>query len=198
MVPFRYVGFMSGEELQGCPQCGAPVSYGRRGRRPVWCSSRCRNVAAVTRRGAREAAVQIRMIDVPKAPKPRPERTPTREERDESAISRVARSSRLSRELLVRLERRRQAGELDSEVWDDVTAMLEQINVGLSTRATPRAVRPPAAGQPASATTLPEIIQALDRLSAGLETGRIYDRDVVTLGPALDRLGDAWVRRTSR
>ena len=43
-----------------------------------------------------------------------------------------------------------------------------------------------------------EIIQALDRLSAGLETGRIYDRDVVTLGPALDRLGNAWVRRTSR
>ena len=29
-------------------------------------------------------------------------------------------------------------------------------------------------------------------------TGRIYDRDVVTLGPALDRLGNAWVRRTSR
>jgi hypothetical protein len=99
---------------------------------------------------------------------------------------------------LVRLERRRQAGELDSEVWDDVTAMLEQVNVGLSTRATPPAAPPPAAGQPASATTLPEIIQALDRPSAGLETGRIYDRDVVTLGPDLDRLGNAWVRRTSR
>ena len=84
-VPFRYRGFMSGEEQRGCPQCGAPVSYAGRGRRPVWCSSRCRNIAAVTRRGAREAAVQIRMIDVPKAPKPRPERTPTQEERDESA-----------------------------------------------------------------------------------------------------------------
>ncbi len=84
---------MSGEESRGCPQCGATVSYAGRGRRPVWCSSRCRNIAAVTRRGAREAAVQIRMIDVPRAPKPRPERTPTQEERDESAISRVARSS---------------------------------------------------------------------------------------------------------
>ena len=55
-----------------------------------------------------------------------------------------------------------------------------------------------AASKPASATTLPELIQAIDRLSAGLETGRIYDRDFATLGPALERLGNAWVRRTSR
>ena len=189
---------MAGEEQRGCPQCGAPVYYEGRGRRPVWCSSRCRNIAAVTRRGAREAAVQIRMVDVPKAPKPRPERTPTREARDESAISRVARSSRLSRDLLVRLERRRRAGELDSEVWDDITAMLDQFIPGPSPRGAPPVPRPPAASQPASATTLPEIIEALHRLSAGLETGRIYDRDVVILGPALDRLGNAWVRRTSR
>ena len=138
------------------------------------------------------------MIDVPKAPKPRPERTPTQEERDESAISRVARSSRLSRDLLVRLRSRRQRGELDSEVWDDVTAMLDQFVPGYSPRTTPAGAGPPAAAQPASATTLPELIQALDRLSAGLETGRIYDRDFATLGPALDRLGNAWVRRTSR
>ena len=99
---------------------------------------------------------------------------------------------------LGRLERRRLAGELDSEVWDDITAMLDQFIPGHSPRPTPPVPAPPAASQPASATTLPELIQALDRLSAGLETGRIYDRDVVTLGPALDRLGNAWVRRTSR
>jgi hypothetical protein len=138
------------------------------------------------------------MIDVAKSPKPRPERTSTREERDESAISRVARSSRLTRDLLVRLERRRLAGELDSEVWDDITAMLDRFIPGPSPRATPPLPATPAPSQPASATTLPEIIQALDRLSAGLETGRIYDRDVVTLGPALDRLGNAWICRTSR
>ncbi len=191
----RYRGSMSGEEQRACPQCGAPVSYTGRGRRPVWCSSRCRNIAAVTRRGAREAAVQIRMIDVSKTPRPRPERPPTREERDESALSRVAPSSRLTRQLLARLERRRRAGELDSEVWDDVTAMLDHFIPIQSPRATPPAVRPRTAALSASATTLPEIIAALDRLSAGLETGRIYDRDVVTLGPAVDRLGNAWVRR---
>jgi hypothetical protein len=112
------------------------------------------------------------MIDVPKAPKPRPERTSTREERDELAISRVARSSRLTRDLLVRLERRRMSGELDSEVWDDITAMLDQFIPGSSARTTPPVPVPVGASQPASATTLPDIIQALDRLLAGLETGQ--------------------------
>ena len=63
------------------------------------------------------------MIDVPKAPKPRPVHVPTREERDESALSRVARSARLTRQLLDRLERRRLAGELDSEVWADMVRL---------------------------------------------------------------------------
>ena len=165
----------------------------------MWCSSRCRNIAAVTRRGAREAAVQIRMIDVPKAPKPRPERTPTQEERDQSAISRVARSSRLSRDLLVRLRSRRQRGELDSEVWDDITAMLDHFVPGHSPRtAPPPAPRPPAAWHARvgdhAARSHPSHRPSL----AGLETGRIYDRDFATLGPALERLGNAWVRRTSR
>ena len=56
----------------------------------------------------------------------------------------------------------------------------------------------PASAPPASSATLPELIRAVDRLSTGLETGRIYDRDFVALGPALERLGAAWVRRTSR
>ena len=92
---------------------------------------------------------------------------------------------------------RRHRGELDSEVWDDTTAMLDHFIPGYSPTATP--VPPPlGASNPASATTLPELIQAIDRLSAGLETGRIYDRDFASLGPALERLGNAWVRRTSR
>ncbi len=76
--------------------------------------------------------------------------------------------------------------------------MLDQFIPGSSARTTPPVPPLLGASQPASATMLPEIIQALDRLSAGLETGRIYDRHVVTLGPALDRLGNHWVRRTSR
>ena len=55
--------------IRKCPRCGGPVIYHGRGRRPVWCSTRCRNEAAIVRRGAREAAVEIRMIDVPKQPR---------------------------------------------------------------------------------------------------------------------------------
>jgi len=111
---------------------------------------------------------------------------------------RVARSPRLSREFLVRLQSRRQRGELDSEVWDDITAMLDHFVPGYSPRLALATPSPTAASTPASATALPELIQVIDRLSAGLETGRIYDRDFATLGPALERLGNAWVRRTSR
>ena len=60
---------MTDEAIRKCPRCGGPVIYRGRGRRPVWCSTRCRNEAAVVRRGAREAAVEIRMIDVPKQPR---------------------------------------------------------------------------------------------------------------------------------
>lgn len=60
---------MSDETIRKCPRCGGQVIYHGRGRRPVWCSTRCRNEAAVVRRGAREAAVEIRMIDVPKQPR---------------------------------------------------------------------------------------------------------------------------------
>ena len=113
------------------------------------------------------------------------------------AISRVSRSSGLCRDLLVRLRKRRLRGELDSEVWDDITRMLDQFIPGYSPR-TPPAPPTSAASRPASPTMLPDLIQAIDRLSSGLETGRIYDRDFATLGPALERLGNAWVRRTSR
>ena len=75
--------------------------------------------------------------------------------------------------------------------------MLDHFTPGYAPRATP-APTAPATPEPASAVTLPELIQALDRLSAGLETGRIYDRGIATLSPALNRLGDAWLRRTSR
>ncbi len=38
----------------------------RVGRRPIWCSTRCRNDAALRRLGARKGAIEIRLIDVPR------------------------------------------------------------------------------------------------------------------------------------
>lgn len=49
-----------------CPNCGADVVYKGVGRRPVWCSTRCRNDASLKRLGARRAAVEVRVIEVPR------------------------------------------------------------------------------------------------------------------------------------
>ena len=47
-----------------CPRCGAPVLYAGRGRRPIWCSARCRTAASIERKGNRLAGVQPRVVEV--------------------------------------------------------------------------------------------------------------------------------------
>lgn len=54
------------EDAHSCPNCGGAVVYRGVGRRPVWCSTRCRNDAALRRLGARKGAVEVRFIDVPR------------------------------------------------------------------------------------------------------------------------------------
>lgn len=53
-------------DASACPNCGADVIYGGVGRRPVWCSTRCRNDASLKRLGARRAAVKIQIVQVPR------------------------------------------------------------------------------------------------------------------------------------
>lgn len=48
----------------GCPRCGAPVRYVGRGRRPIWCSARCRTAASIERRGNRIVGVQPKVVEV--------------------------------------------------------------------------------------------------------------------------------------
>lgn len=50
----------------GCPRCGAPVRYVGRGRRPIWCSARCRTAASIERRGNRIVGVQPIVVQVTK------------------------------------------------------------------------------------------------------------------------------------
>lgn len=47
-----------------CPRCGLPVTYKGRGRRPVWCSARCRVEASIERRGNRVVGVEPEVIRV--------------------------------------------------------------------------------------------------------------------------------------
>jgi hypothetical protein len=47
-----------------CPRCGRPVTYKGRGRRPVWCSARCRVEASIERRGNRMVGVESKVVTV--------------------------------------------------------------------------------------------------------------------------------------
>lgn len=57
-------GDPSSDEASKCPNCAAPVIYGGVGRRPIWCSTRCRNDAALQRLGARRGAIEVRVVEV--------------------------------------------------------------------------------------------------------------------------------------
>lgn len=47
-----------------CPRCGAPVTYKGRGRRPIWCSARCRVEASIERRGNEIVGVKPEVVKV--------------------------------------------------------------------------------------------------------------------------------------
>lgn len=52
-----------------CPQCGETFDLSARGpgRRPIWCSPRCRRLASAHRVAARESGTAVRVIEVPRA-----------------------------------------------------------------------------------------------------------------------------------
>jgi hypothetical protein len=54
------------EDVRTCPNCGEAVVYRGVGRRPVWCSTRCRNDAALRRLGARKGAIEVRLVEIPR------------------------------------------------------------------------------------------------------------------------------------
>lgn len=54
------------DDVRTCPNCGEIVVYRGVGRRPIWCSTRCRNDAALRRLGARKGAVEVRLVEVPR------------------------------------------------------------------------------------------------------------------------------------
>ncbi len=56
-----------------CPSCGSPVVYRGVGRRPIWCSTRCRNDSALRRLGARKGAIEVRIVEVVRTPQSTPD-----------------------------------------------------------------------------------------------------------------------------
>jgi hypothetical protein len=121
------------EDVRSCPNCGEAVVYRGVGRRPVWCSTRCRNDAALRRLGARRGAIEVRVVNV-LSHAPAPDgvpTTPTRQQPDnadsdtrKAAPPSPAQALRAIRNdpvavgsLLSHLERRRSDGTLLAPEW---------------------------------------------------------------------------------
>lgn len=141
-------------DVSTCPNCGAVVVYGGVGRRPVWCSTRCRNDASLKRLGARRAAVEVRVVEVsrprpggqPLAPLPataprncqpdggegsvRKAESPTLEQ----ALRVVRNDPAAVGKLLAHLERRRSDGTLSTPEWLPVRNALRLIAGALPPR----------------------------------------------------------------
>jgi hypothetical protein len=63
------------DSVRVCPRCGAAFDVPKKGpgRRPVWCSPRCRRQASAERVAARNAGAVVRVIEVPRAHRPDPD-----------------------------------------------------------------------------------------------------------------------------
>jgi hypothetical protein len=58
-----------------CPRCGEAFDVPAKGpgRRPLWCSPRCRRLASAERVAARRAGAAVRVIEVPRSHRPDPD-----------------------------------------------------------------------------------------------------------------------------
>lgn len=163
----------SPDDVSTCPNCAGPVVYRGVGRRPVWCSARSRNDAALQRLGARKGAIEVRLVEVSRGPTgvrpqlPDPVTTSSNpspsagEERtgDAPSVDQALRTIRNDPEavgrLLTHLERRRADGTLSNPEWLPVRNALRLVTRELTpemewpTNPTPRSPnRPPLEGGP--------------------------------------------------
>ncbi|GAB3761036.1 hypothetical protein GCM10027600_02070 [Nocardioides ginsengisegetis] len=135
------------EDVRTCPNCGEAVAYRGVGRRPVWCSTRCRNDAALCRLGARKGAIEVRLVEVPRhrpadtcaeseplspasgQPTPKADADPrgAQHRSPEQALRAIRNDPGAVGKLLAHLERRRSDGTLLGAEWLPVRNALRLI-----------------------------------------------------------------------
>ncbi len=179
-----------------CPRCGAPVTYKGRGRRPVWCSARCRVEASIERRGNEIVGVKPEVVKVvsPAArlsdwEQERRQEIERNLDRD-TVVDMVASRPELLMDALARIEEQGLSAPAgDRQILSD--AMIR----------TARSVSPETVGQ---AITSPrrshkrdvsEWVILLDELTMQLATGLLYNRDLPTIDDSMRNLVDHYLRR---
>ncbi len=172
------------------------MTYKGRGRRPIWCSARCRVEASIERRGNEIVGVKPEIVKVvsPTArlsdwEKERRQEIERNLDRD-TAIERVASHPELLVRVLARLEEQglsTPAG--DRQILSD--AMIR----------TARSVSPETVDQAAASARrshqrdVSEWVTLLDELTMQLATGLLYNRDLPTIDDPMRNLVDHYLRR---
>lgn len=184
------------DRLFRCPRCGHPVTYKGRGRRPVWCSARCRVEASIERRGNRIVGVEPRVVTVvPPRQRLSQWETDRRQEIEraltpDAVVAMVVHEPYLLMKVLAHLEDKGLEGP-------ETTRQIIAQGLARTARAlAPEVVEP--ARSTASGTRkrdAREWASLLEELSAQLATGQLYSRDLPVIDGPLRGLVEHYVRR---
>lgn len=166
-----------------CPRCGAPVTYKGRGRRPIWCSARCRVEASIERRGNEIVGVKplvvkvvsptARLSDWEKEQRQKIERNLDRDTVVEMVASRP--------ELLVRALARVEERGLSAPAGD--RQILSDAMIRTACSVSPETVdQATASPRRSHKRDVSEWVTLLDELTMQLATGLLHNHDL----PALD------------
>lgn len=179
-----------------CPRCGHPVTYKGRGRRPVWCSARCRVEASIERRGNRIVGVEPHVVTVVPPTKRLSQWEGDRRQEIERTLNRDTVVALVAREsyLLMKVLAVVQDEGLDGS--EAARQLVAQELVRTARAIAPKVVE--SAVQSSKGTRkrdAAEWVSLLEELSAQLATGRLYSRDLPVIDGPLRGLIDHYLRR---
>lgn len=113
-----------------CPRCGTSFEVPDKGpgRRPLWCSPRCRRRASAERIAARDSGAAVRVVEVPRAHRPDPDARlplPSME-----TLARLFLSSDYQcKTLLQRLTHRYAAGDIGDELRSEMEQFADSVQL---------------------------------------------------------------------
>ena len=185
-----------------CPRCGRPVLYKGRGRRPVWCSARCRVEASIERRGNRMVGIEPRVVAIVSPKQQLAESARIELERIQATLSEDAAAAMVAEHpfLLARtLERLRKNADSTAEGQRRFIAeRLIETAHDLAPEATITADPGPGPSKVRGwKRSAQEWATLLEELATQLGNGQFYSRDLPIIDEPIHRVAERYVRRRS-
>jgi len=186
-----------------CPRCGRPMTYKGRGRRPVWCSARCRVEASIERRGNRMVGVEPKVVTVVSPRQRITEWEHNERQRIQATLTEDAVAAMVADHpfLLARaLERLRMSAQSNAEAQRRVIArrlMEAAHDIAPDTTVIADSDAWPLKGRGWKRSAM-EWATLLDELAAQLGNGQFYSRDLPMIDEPLSRVAERYVRRRSQ